>query len=185
MNRALKATAIVLFLTAFGWLTYQVKQAPQAAGQVRKLQRVAVGQQAPDFRLDALGGHQVSLRDQRGEIVLLDFWATWCAPCRMVTAALESFVQPHEDANLVLLSINQGETRERIERVTASPQRDSKILLDPDSNVGDLYGVRAYPTLVLVDRQGKIAWINVGYSGDLQEQLADQIDALNENPRRQ
>ena len=184
MNRGLRATAIVLFLTAFGWLTYQVKPAPQATGQVRKLQRVAVGQQAPDFRLDALGDGRVSLRDQRGQVVLLDFWASWCVPCRMVTAALDSFAQKHQDAKLVVLSINQGETRERIEKVTRKREQGPKILLDPDAKVGDLYGVSAIPTLVLVDRQGKIAWISVGYSPDLEARLADRVDALSRSPGR-
>jgi len=184
VNRGSKAIAVVLFLFAFGWVTYQVKQTPQAAGQVRKLQRVVVGQQAPDFRLDALGGDRVSLKDQRGQVVLLDFWASWCVPCRMVTAALDSFTQKHQEANVVVLSINQGETRERIERVTRNRERGPKILLDPEAKVGDLYGVRAIPTLVLVDRQGKIAWINVGYSHDLEARLADQMDALSRNPGR-
>ena len=180
----MKAIGAVLFLIALGWLTYQVKQTPQAAGQVHQLRRVAVGQQAPDFRLEASGGGRVSLKDQRGRVVLLDFWATWCVPCRMVTAALDSFGQKRQDAHLVVLSINQAETRERIERVTRNRERGPKILLDPDAKAGDLYGVSAIPTLVLVDRQGKIAWINVGYSRDLEARLADQVDALSEKSRR-
>jgi peroxiredoxin len=175
---ASRTAGLLLFAALFSWLTYQVKrEEPAAMGSIQDLGTLKVGDAAPDFTLPDLEGQQVSLADQRGRVVVLDFWATWCPPCRAVMSVLDSFSRKHQQSGVVVLSINQGESREHIERSLRGRRRDLRILLDEDEEVGDAYGVGAIPLLVMVDREGRIAWMNVGYAQDLDQQLAEQFEA--------
>jgi thiol-disulfide isomerase/thioredoxin len=92
----------------------------------------------------------------------LDFWATWCAPCQ---AAMPDLVSVHEefaDRNVRVLSVNLGEDRKRVAAFMKRREYDLHVLLDHDGAVGDAYGVRGIPTIVIVDKQGVVRRIYVG-----------------------
>lgn len=181
MSRGLKAAGIVVFLALLAWLTYQVKREEAGGGGGRQtLGQVAVGDPAPDFTLEDLDGEEVSLNDYRAQVVVLDFWATWCPPCRMVMPVLDSFSEKHRNSGVAVLSLNQGEGRDHVEKALKGREHGFRVLLDIDEEVGDAYGVTAIPVLVMVDREGKISWIKVGYSPDLEDQLTEQLKALAE-----
>jgi peroxiredoxin len=156
----------VAFAGATLWINYRVKRefAPQAfGGFVKELGEIKVGQTAPDFDAEDLAGHGVALADFRGKKpVLIDFWATWCGPCRQAMPDLQAL---HEEygARLEILSLSQGEAKEKVAAFAAAQNYTLHFLLDADSSIGGRYGVTAIPTQVLIDETGVIRWIQTGF----------------------
>ncbi len=118
---------------------------------------VKLGEPAPNFQLPDLNNHLVALSDLRGKVVLLNFWATWCGPCRVEMPAMEELYRtfPRKDFEILAVSIDaQGVA------VTRPFQQEYHltfpILHDPDSRVGLMYGARTLPMTFLVDRQGVV-----------------------------
>jgi len=118
---------------------------------------IKLGEPAPNFQLPDLNGHLVTLSDLRGKVVLLNFWATWCGPCRVEMPAMEQLYHTfvREDFEILAVSIDaQGMV------VTRPFQQEYHltfpILHDPDYRVGLTYGARSIPMTFLVDRQGVV-----------------------------
>ena len=126
------------------------------------------GSEAPEFRLPVMGtSDEVALSDYRGQVVLIDFWATWCPPCRDQMPELKKLsMDPKYEGDLVILSINTddyGEGREaRIEAFLESVDLAGMPTLVDDGRVRGLYGVRSIPTLVVVNREGRIVHSSAG-----------------------
>jgi len=116
---------------------------------------------APVFELNNLAGEQIRLEDYRGKIVLLNFWATWCGPCRLEMPALQSRAEHLED-DLVVLAVNNAEDSSVIQAFVDELGLSIGILLDPDAEVQHLYQVRAYPTTFLIDTEGIIRAQKIG-----------------------
>lgn len=142
-----------------------------------------VGQAAPDFELPVLAmaqddasGRLESLSSYLGEVVLLDFWATTCAPCRRSIPLIERL---RERYGVVVLSINvdyPGETREDLVRAFAlETHLDSTILID-NGNTAYQYDARRIPLLVMIDREGTVARVYRGFAE--YDVLADGVEAL-------
>ncbi|MCA1011899.1 redoxin domain-containing protein [Halobacillus halophilus] len=120
------------------------------------------GQQAPDFTLQTLEGEEVSLSDYRGKKVMINFWATWCPPCRAEMPDMEKFYQ-NED--IVILAVNLTETESGLKEVQEF--RDEfdlsfPILLDKKVEVANKYQINPVPTSVFVDEDGKIDSVMLG-----------------------
>ena len=132
------------------------------------------GQAAADFKLKSNIGKEFSLPDLKGKFVLLDFWATWCAPCRRDLPAVEKLHQEFHRKGLVVLGVNGGEDSETVNEFLLSSKLSYPILLTPDGGVMQSYRVSAFPTVVLIDADGKIVFYHVGAGGDkaLRESLA-------------
>lgn len=114
-------------------------------------------QQAPGFEIENLAGGNTGLKDYRGKIVLLNFWATWCMPCRAEMPGMETIWQKYKEQDLVVAAISVDEgSRGRIETFSKLLDLSFPILLDPESNVSNLYKVSNMPTSFLIDRNGKI-----------------------------
>jgi thiol-disulfide isomerase/thioredoxin len=138
---------------------------------------VMVGQEAPSFRLTSLDGKEVSLSDLRGKIVLLDFWATWCGPCRLSMPQLDSLQQEYAQ-DLVLLAINLQESPETVRGYTHSRNLKSIVLLDSDGTVGGTYKSQQIPMQVLIDQEGVIRHVQIGYSATMGKLLKEEINKL-------
>lgn len=122
-----------------------------------------VGFFAPDFTLTTTDGERMQLSALRGRPVILNFWATWCPPCRAEMPALEALWQSNKSTDLLVLGVDQGESAATVERFARGTVGTTfPLLLDTRREVGAEYGVRALPTTVFIDAEGRIRDIKVG-----------------------
>ncbi len=140
-------------------------------------QRIANPVEAPDFTLNALSGPPVTLSSLRGRIVIMEFWATWCGPCRMSTPSIEAIYREHKDKPVSVLLINAGEDAAAV-REWAGNRFTATILLDIEGTVRRQYGVSSIPQLFVVDKQGHITYDKSGYGGGLEQSLRLVIKQL-------
>lgn len=135
-----------------------------------------VGAPAPDFVLSDLAGQPVRLSDFRGQVVLLNFWATWCGPCEAEMPAIEDRYTTFKNQGLVVLGINQDEAAETVQPFVDRLGLTFTIVLDPGAVVGELYRARGLPTTFIVDRDGQIIIQKVGFMPDHQlDQYLSQV----------
>ena len=130
-----------------------------------------VGDPAPDFTLKNLKGEQVSLSDFKGQPVLINFWATWCPPCRYEMPFIESAWQQYKDEGFVVLAVDVEEPISVVQRFVDNFGLTFPILLDYKGEVSDLYRLRAFPTSYFVGRDGKIV---IAHRGMMTEQVLQQ-----------
>jgi len=123
---------------------------------------VELGRYAPDFTLTDLNGETVRLSDWRGKTVLLNFWASWCAPCRQEMPLLQATYTAYADDGLVVLAVNMGEEKRRVEGFAADLAVTFPVLADEETTVGTLYRVRGAPTTYFIDRDGVVRQRYVG-----------------------
>lgn len=138
---------------------------------------VQVGAAAPGFSLTDLKGQQLSLDQMKGKVVLLDFWATWCGPCRLSMPVLEQ-LQKEYGPKLALLAINLEEPIEVVRGYVQKQNLHSTILLDSEGRVGRAYGSESIPMQVVIDKEGIIRHINFGYAPNLGERLRSEINKV-------
>ncbi|MDT8386784.1 MAG: TlpA disulfide reductase family protein [Thiogranum sp.] len=117
---------------------------------------------APEFRLQDMDGNWHRLSDYRGKVVVINFWATWCPPCREEMPAMQRAWLKFENKNIVMLAINVGEDEDTIFNFTASYPVEFPLLLDTDSAVINAWPVRGLPTTFVIDPQGTIAYQAIG-----------------------
>lgn len=129
-----------------------------------------VGALAPDFSLKDLSGKNVRLSDLRGQVVLINFWATWCAPCREEMPAIQS---RYNRGGFAVLAIDFGESAEKIQGYFDEIGVSLPALLDQDGAVQELYRVRGYPTSFFVDGEGVVRFYHIGQlsEADIQSYL--------------
>lgn len=121
---------------------------------------VKVGESAPNFKLTNLAGKEVSLADFKGKAVVLNFWATWCPPCR---AELPDFQKEHKEAkDFVILTVNEQEDKKTVQSFMDKGKYTFPVLLDTQGKVGNLYQVRGIPTTYFIDKKGVIVDVTVG-----------------------
>jgi cytochrome c biogenesis protein CcmG, thiol:disulfide interchange protein DsbE len=129
-----------------------------------------VGSPASDFELKLLGGELQSLEGYRGTPVVLNFWATWCPPCKEEMPLLNRYAGQYED-RLVIVGVNYNEEEEVVQRFVTDEQIQFPILMDLNGLVANLYYVRNYPTTYFIDKEGIVRGQHIGL---LHEDLLDR-----------
>jgi peroxiredoxin len=147
-----------------------VLSAPALAG--------APGAAAPQFSLAARGGQNVSLAQYKGQVVMLNFWASWCGPCRQEMPLLESIYKKYHKLGFTMLGVNvEPDTQAANEWLKATPV-SFPILYDTESKVSKLYDVAGMPTSVIIDRAGKVRMVHRSYRPGDENEYLDSIRTL-------
>lgn len=120
------------------------------------------GTEAPDFTLKDAAGAPVHLRDVRGKVVLVDFWATWCPPCRALMPRIQKMHEDWAAKGLVVLGLDVGEDAEQVTKFAKEQKYTFRLLLDAEPEVTSRYFVEAYPTTFVIGRDGKILFRELG-----------------------
>jgi peroxiredoxin len=128
---------------------------------------------APDFTLQARSGKAVELTRFKGQVVMLNFWASWCGPCRQEMPLLDSIYKKYSKAGFIMLGVNVEPDSKAADDWLKQTPVTFPILYDTDSKVSKLYGVSGMPSTVIVDRKGMVRMIHRGYKpGDEEEYLS-------------
>lgn len=133
---------------------------------------------APNFDLEAMSGERVSLADLRGDVVMVNFWATWCGPCRQEMPHLEALYQRYRDLGFTLLGVNVEEDSSGAGKFLEETPVSFPILFDPKSSVSALYDVVAMPSTVIIDRAGNVRFVHHGYKPGYENDYQTQIRTL-------
>ncbi|GLC29131.1 TlpA disulfide reductase family protein [Clostridium omnivorum] len=143
----------------------------------KKNQETITKEKAIDFKLKDLNGKNVSLSDFKGKKVLLNFWATWCPPCRAEMPDIEKLYQENKDSDLVILGINLGEDTQTVKSFIDKNKYNFNILLDSDQAVAIKYNIVSIPTSFFIDKEGNIVYKKVGAMSI--EEMRDNVSLLN------
>ena len=132
--------------------------------------KASIGAPAPGFTLPALGGGEVTLSAYAGRVVLLDFWASWCAPCRDELPALELIRAEWEPRGVAFVAVNVDTDRAEAERMARELGVKMPVGLDLDQKVVPLYQPPTMPTSYLIDKKGVVRHVHEGYRGVADDQ---------------
>jgi len=136
------------------------------------------GQQAPDFALKSSSGENLRLSEYRGDVVMINFWATWCGPCRQEMPLLDELYTRYQRVGFNLLGVNIDDDSRRAMKMIDELGVNFPVLFDARKEVSKLYAVDAMPVTVLVDREGKVRHVHHGYKPGYEEKYLDQIRSL-------
>jgi thiol-disulfide isomerase/thioredoxin len=141
-----------------------------------------LGKPAPKFKLDLIDGGVVDIAAKTDEeVIVLDFWATWCVPCRIAMPILEKVTNEFEDQGVTLYAINVEEELEDVQEFLVGLGVDVKVAIDPDSTVVDKYLVDSYPQSIMIGKDGTVQVVHAGISrieGVFESELREQLTAL-------
>jgi len=133
---------------------------------------------AAEFNLQSRVGEAVSLSSLKGQVVLINFWATWCGPCRKEMPLLEQIQKKYAPLGFTMLGVNVEEDTRLMEAFLKDVPVTFPILLDPANGVSKLYNVSAMPSTVIVDRKGNVRFIHQGYQTGDESKYQDMIRQL-------
>jgi peroxiredoxin len=133
---------------------------------------------APDFTLHVMNGANLRLQEQRGRVVMVNFWATWCGPCRQEMPQLNRLYEKYHAAGFVLLGINVDDDTSKAAEVAGKLGVTFPVLLDTDKTVSKLYELSTMPSTVIIDRDGKVRYMHRGYLTGYEDSYEKQIREL-------
>jgi peroxiredoxin len=133
---------------------------------------------APTFSLPSRSGDTVSLDKLKGQVVMLNFWASWCGPCRQEMPLLDQMHKRYSSLGFTLLGVNVEANTKDAERWLGETPVSFPVLFDKDSKVSKLYDVNAMPSTVFIDRKGNVRYLHKGYKAGDEGEYLNQIRAL-------
>ncbi|WP_297528692.1 peroxiredoxin family protein [Thiohalobacter sp.] len=133
---------------------------------------------APDFALPDMDGRVHRLSDYRGKVVILNFWATWCPPCRREMPSMQRAWHKIRNEGIMMLAVNVGETEDTVFQFMGDYPMDFPVLFDHDGSVSEAWPMLALPTTFVIDPEGRIAYRAVGGREWDDDRLLDPVRAL-------
>jgi thiol-disulfide isomerase/thioredoxin len=127
---------------------------------------IATGQPMPHFVAKTLDGERITSDSTRGKVLLIEFWATWCPPCKKDQPVVEDLLKDFEKDGFIVLAVNMGEPKRKVKKYLEESPRASKIALAEDTTLAAICDANAYPLYVLVDREGTIEGTQRGAGGE-------------------
>ena len=133
---------------------------------------------APQFRLESMGGKPVALEQLKGQVVMINFWASWCGPCRQEMPLLEKLYAKYKPMGFTMLGINVEPDSTLAAGFLQKTPVTFPILFDTKSEVSKLYEVAGMPSTAIIDRKGNLRWVHRGYKPGDENEYLNQIRAL-------
>jgi len=179
---ALASIAVFLFVLA---------AVSVAQPRVSESDYALLGKPAPTFTLDLVGGGKLDLAAHKGkDIVVLDFWATWCPPCRISLPTMVQVMDEYkaktaadkkdgaEKTGVVFYGLNQKESESDVRAFFEKMKIEFPVALDTKADVAKAYGVPGFPTSVIIGRDGTVQAVHIGVAPDLEDKLRIELDTL-------
>jgi peroxiredoxin len=148
------------------------------SGGVAAARPSTLADNAPDFTLRSAEGPNVRLLEQRGRVVMVNFWATWCGPCRQEMPLLDELYGRYQRVGFNLLGVNIDDDSGRAMAMIEELGVSFPVLFDSRKEVSRLYEVEAMPVTVIVDREGTVRYVHHGYKPGYENSYLDQIRSL-------
>ena len=145
---------------------------------VSQAQAVGIRDEAPDFTLKSLDGNNLRLGEYRGQVVLINFWASWCGPCRQEMPLLDRLHHRYEDTGFTVLGVNVEGDIKPAQEIVDKTKVTFPVLIDQDQKVSELYDLEAMPSTVVVDRDGIIRYIHLGYKPGDESKYVEVVKKL-------
>jgi peroxiredoxin/outer membrane lipoprotein-sorting protein len=150
-------------------------QMAAAGGMDRSPAEVLVGKPAPAFKLPTLDGKQVSLADQKGKVVVLDFWATWCPPCVEGLPEIDKLAAEHKPNDLRVFAVNQAEEKPQVQEFIKTKSLTLPVLLDADGKVGEDYHADPIPLAVIIGKDGVVRKVFMGIGPNTHKEIKEAV----------
>jgi thiol-disulfide isomerase/thioredoxin len=120
----------------------------------------------PHFVAKTMDGERITSESVKGKVVLIDFWATWCPPCKKDQPVVESLLKEFDKDGLIVLAVNMGEPRRKVKKYLETSPRASKVILAQDTTLAAICDANVYPIYDLIDREGRLAGVQRGSGGE-------------------
>jgi thiol-disulfide isomerase/thioredoxin len=137
-------------------------------------------QQAPDFEAKTSDGKDIKLSDYAGKVVLIDFWASWCPPCREEMPELIKFYKKHNDPQFQLIAINIDNNTENMNHFLEKlfPKPSFPIVVDNNQKIPSLFDIEAMPTTIFIDKKGKVRFRHDGFKDSYVDDFNSELTQL-------
>jgi len=162
-NLAYALGILLIALMLYLGLVTDAERAPSAG--------VRPGDKAPDFRLTKIGGGEVSLSDYRGKVVLLNFWATWCPPCREEMPLFKDVYKKYRDNGFEIIAVSTDASTDVVKDFISEYSIKFVVLHDREGKLSSLYGIQGLPTSFLIDREGIVVKVRLGEYKEIEKDL--------------
>lgn len=139
--------------------------------EVQASPKARIGNSAPDFTLPSTSGKKVSLSEFKGRVVLIDFWATWCPPCRYSTPAMVRLNHKMKDKDFTIIGVSVDDSMEDVLPYVRKENVKHVVVHDSSNRAGLSYGVRSIPAFFLLDKEGIIRKQYIGFSPTLEQEI--------------
>ncbi len=131
-----------------------------------RLQGIGTDERLPHFVAKTLDGERITNDSVKGKVLLIEFWATWCPPCKSDEPVVERILAEFGKQGLTVLAVNMGEPRRKVKKYLEASPRSSKVVLAEDTTLAAICDANVYPLYVLVDREGQVAGVQRGAGGE-------------------